>query len=171
MNRNIEIKTKVAELADVRKVVEQLADMGPIVLEQEDTFFHCPSGRLKLRCFGDSRPAELIFYRRENAAGPKECHYIIHRTSDPQGLLAVLSAGLEVRAVIRKRRTLYLVGPTRVHLDEVDGLGDFVELEVVLEPGQEASDGVRIARDLMARLGIVSDQLIEKAYVDLLLDR
>ena len=171
MNRNVEIKTRVADLAAVRKTVEQLAGTGPIVLEQEDTFFHCPSGRLKLRCFGDSRPAELIFYRREDTTGPKECRYIIHRTSEPQGLLAVLSACLEVRAVVRKRRTLYLVGRTRVHLDEVDGLGDFVELEAVLQPGQEASEGVRMARDLMARLGIGSDQLVEKAYVDLLLDR
>jgi len=171
MNRNVEIKTKVTDLGAIRKVVEQLADTGPVVLEQEDTFFYCPEGRLKLRCFNDSKPAELIFYRREDAAGPKECRYAIHRTSDPQGLLAVLSAALEVRAVVRKRRTLYRVGPTRVHLDEVDGLGQFVELEVVLQPGQEASEGVCIARDLMARLGIASNPLIQEAYVDLLLDK
>jgi adenylate cyclase class IV len=171
MNRNVEIKARVADLAAVRKIVEQLANKGPVVLEQEDTFLHCPQGRLKLRCLGDGTPAELIFYRRGDGAGPKESRYVIHRTSDPQGLLAVLSAALEVRAVVRKRRTLYLVGPTRVHLDEVEGLGPFIELEVVLQPGQDISQGVAIAHDLMAKLGISQNQLVEKAYVDLLLDK
>ena len=168
MNRNVEIKAKVADLAAVRRTVERLADKGPVVLEQEDTFFHCLEGRLKLRCFRDGTPAELIAYRRGDAAGPKESRYVIYRTSDPQGLLAVLSAALEVRAVVRKRRTLYLIGPTRVHLDEVEGLGQFVELEVVLQPGQAVADGVAVAHDIMARLGIPQDQLVEKAYVDLL---
>jgi len=171
MNRNVEIKARMADLAAVRTTVEQLADKGPVVLEHEDTFFRCEQGRLKLRCLGDGAPAELIFYRREKAAGPKESRYVIHRTSDPQGLLAVLSAALEVRAVVRKRRTLYLVGPTRVHLDEVEGLGQFVELEVVLQPGQDISEGVAIARGLIAKLGISQNQLVEKAYVDLLLDK
>lgn len=170
MNRNVEIKATVADLAAVRRIAEQLADKGPVVLEQEDTFFQCPQGRLKLRCFSDGAPAELISYRRGDAAGPKECRYVIHRTSDPQELLAVLSAALGVRAVVRKRRTLYHIGPARVHLDEVEGLGRFVELEVVLPPGQDTSEGVAIVRDLMARLSIPRDQLVEKAYVDLLLD-
>lgn len=171
MSRNVEIKAKVGDLAAVQAIAEQLADEGPVTLEQEDTFFHCPQGRLKLRRFGDGVPAELISYRRDDTAGPKECRYVIHRTSDPQGLLAVLSDALEVRAVVRKRRTLYLIGPTRVHLDEVEGLGQFVELEVVLQSGQETSEAVAIAHDLMAKLGIPQSQLIEKAYVDLLAER
>jgi len=79
-----------------------------------------------------------------------------------------LSAALGVVGVVRKRRTLYLIGPTRVHLDEVEGLGDFVELEVVLQPDQDVSDGVATAEDLMQKLGIRPTQLIEKAYIDLL---
>jgi len=168
MNRNVEIKAKVADLAAVRRTVEQLADKGPVVLEQEDTFFHCLEGRLKLRCFRDGAPAELIAYRRGDAAGPKESRYVIYRTSDPQGLLAALSAALGVRVVVRKRRTLYLIGPTRVHLDEVEGLGQFVELEIVLQPGEAVPDGATVAHDIMARLGIPQDRLVEKAYVDLL---
>ena len=168
MNRNVEIKAKVADLATVRKMAEQLADRGPVVLEQEDTFFHCSQGRLKLRCFRDGTPAELIGYRRGDAAGPKESCYVVYRTSDPRGLLAVLSAALGVRAIVRKRRTLYLIGPTRVHLDQVEGLGQFVELEVVLQPGQTVAEGVAVAHDVMVKLGISQDQLVERAYVDLL---
>jgi predicted adenylyl cyclase CyaB len=73
-----------------------------------------------------------------------------------------------VRGVVRKRRYLYLVGQTRVHLDEVEGLGEFMELEVVLRPEQSDAEGQAIARDLMTRLGIREEDLLEGAYMDLL---
>jgi len=168
MNRNVEIKAKVADLAALREQVRGLADEGLVMLKQEDTFFHCARGRLKLRQLVDSTDAELIYYERPDAAGPKESRYFVHRTSDPHGLRTALSAALGVVGVVRKRRTVYLLGPTRVHLDEVEGLGDFVELEVVLQPDQDTSDGVAIAEDLMQKLGIAPIQLVDKAYIDLL---
>ncbi|MBN1508161.1 MAG: class IV adenylate cyclase [Sedimentisphaerales bacterium] len=169
MNRNVEIKARVDDLAVIGEIAEQLAGAGPTVLEQEDTFFVCSNGRLKLRCTRGSPQGELIFYRRADVAGPKESHYAIHRTLDAHGLLSILSAALGVRAVVRKRRTIYLIGRARVHLDEVEGLGRFVELEVVLQEGQSVSEGIAISHDLMTKLGIPQDGLIEKAYVDLLL--
>jgi len=69
---------------------------------------------------------------------------------------------------VQKHRRLFLVGRTRVHLDDVKGLGHFLELEVVLNEGELAETGIREARRLMAQLGIDSSQLIEGAYVDLL---
>ncbi len=72
------------------------------------------------------------------------------------------------RGVVRKERLLYMVGQTRVHLDSVEGLGHFVELEVVLRPGQSDDEGQAIARDLMARLGIREADLLETAYMDML---
>jgi len=168
VNRNVEIKAKVADLAAVRDAVEKLADQAPEVLEQEDTFFTCLRGRLKLRRFSGLAQAELIYYERTNTTGPKECRYLVHRTPDPDGLREVLSATLGIRGVVRKCRTVFLVGQTRVHLDQVEGLGEFVELEVVLRPEQDTRDGLAIARQLMATLGISPDHLIDKAYIDLL---
>lgn len=168
MNRNVEIKAAVSDLAAVRGRAEEFADEGPIVLEQEDTFFACPHGRLKLRRFAGSKQGELIYYERPSTSGPKESRYIVQRTSDAEGLRAVLSAALGVRGVVRKQRTLLLIGQTRVHLDEVEGLGSFVELEVVLRPEQDVGEGQAIARRLMADLDISPEQLIEKAYIDLL---
>lgn len=168
MKRNVEIKAKVADLAGVRRIVEGLADSGPMELEQEDTFFVCPRGRLKLRRFAGCFEAELIYYERPESSGPKESRYIVHPTADAEGLREVLAAAFDVRGVVRKRRAVYLVGQTRVHLDEVEGLGAFVELEVVLHAEQSASDGVTIARELMEKLGISAGQLIDRAYIDLL---
>lgn len=168
MKRNVEIKAAVADLAAVEEKAAKLADRGPTILEQEDVFFHCSRGRLKLRRFADR--AELIAYERPDAAGPKQSRYVVYATADPDGLQNALSLAPGVRGVVRKRRTLYLIGPTRVHLDRVEGLGDFVELEVVLSEGQEVGEGLAIARRLMAELGISESQLVDKAYIDLLLD-
>jgi len=168
MPRNIEIKARVTDLTALRRVVEGLADEGPEIVEQEDTFFTCRQGRLKLRRFAGSPQAELICYERPDSCGPKESRYVVHRTLEPAGLRDVLSAALGVCGVVRKRRTIYLIGQTRVHLDQVEGLGEFVELEVVLRPDQDARDGLALARRLMTELGIFASQLVDRAYVDLL---
>lgn len=167
MNRNMEIKARVQSLRAIERRVRERADEGPVALAQEDTFFVCPQGRLKLRKLSAQR-GELIYYERPDSGEPKESQYTIFRTSDPDGLTATLSSALQVRGVVRKTRTLYLIGLTRVHLDSVEGLGEFVELEVVLQPGQNASEGTAIACDLMARLGISPDYLVHQAYIDLL---
>jgi len=83
-------------------------------------------------------------------------------------LHTVLAAALGVRGRVRKRRWLYLVGQTRVHLDEVEGLGRFVELEYVLRPGEAREDGFRVVADLQAQLGIEEQDLLDTAYLDLL---
>ena len=168
MKRNVEIKARVDDLAAVRERVKALAAGDPVILEQVDTFFPCAQGRLKLRELANSPEAELIYYERPDQSGPKESRYRIYRTTDPGSLRATLSVALGVRGVVRKRRTLYLIGASRVHLDEVEELGDFVEVEVVLDPEQGTVDGDAVAQDLMGKLGIRSEQLIDRAYVDLL---
>ncbi|HTX91857.1 MAG TPA: class IV adenylate cyclase, partial [Anaerolineales bacterium] len=105
---------------------------------------------------------------RSDSAGPKRSEYFIAETADPPALKAALSAALGVRGVVRKTRTLYMVGQTRLHLDEVEGLGQFMELEVVLRPGQTDMEGQSIADDLMVKLGIEQGDLLEGAYMDLL---
>ena len=168
--RNVEIKARVESLKAIERRVREMADEGPVTLMQEDTFFVCPRGRLKLRKLSQTQ-GELIYYERPDSAEPKESRYAIHRTSAPEGLVETLSLAMGTRGVVRKSRTLYLVGATRVHLDCVEGLGEFVELEVVLRPDQAVSEGTTVARDIMNRLGIVPSQLVHQAYIDLLENR
>ncbi|XP_048158137.1 uncharacterized protein LOC125325279 isoform X1 [Corvus hawaiiensis] len=138
------------------------------VLFQTDTFFRVPRGRLKLRRTQDGR-GELIFYERPDAAGPKLSSFTITPTADPEGLQAVLAQSLGVLGTVTKERLLLLLGQTRLHLDRVQGLGDFLELEVVLRPEQSVQDGQRLARELLRELGIAERDLISGAYLDLLL--
>ena len=167
MPTNIEIKARVRDMGELRRRAEALSDTPVQVIPQEDTFFHVPRGRLKLR---QLRPdfAQLVFYERPDQDGPKRSNYYIYETHDPEGLKTALSLALGVRGVVRKTRYLYLAGQTRIHLDDVEGLGQFMELEVVLRDGQMDAEGQSIAEDLMARLGVRKEDLLEGAYMDLM---
>jgi adenylate cyclase class IV len=164
---NVEIKARLRDPLRVRPLAASLSDAPGEVLHQEDTFFRVPAGRLKLRVLGEGR-GELILYSRADEAGPKASEYSIAPTSDPQALRRILCAVLEVDGVVRKERMLYRIGQTRLHLDRVEGLGEFLELEVVLRPGQSVSDGIRTAREILDRLGIGEEDLVRGAYRDLL---
>jgi len=167
MPTNIEIKARVRDLAGLRSRAEALSDTPVQVIPQEDIFFHTPKGRLKLRLL---RPdfAQLVYYERPDQGGPKRSNYYIYETRDPEGLKTALSLALGVRGVVRKTRYLYLAGQTRIHLDNVEDLGPFMELEVVLRDGQSEAEGQSIAEDLMTRLGLRKEDLLEGAYMDLL---
>jgi len=167
MARNVEIKARIASVEALAPRAAALADRGPVEIVQDDTFFACPNGRLKLRAFS-AREGQLIFYRRPDRAGPKESFFLISPTSSPDTLREALTLAYGEAGRVRKRRTLFLAGRTRIHLDRVEGLGDFLELEVVMGEGEPAEAGVEVALDLLARLNISPDQLVEGAYVDLL---
>jgi adenylate cyclase class IV len=167
MARNIEIKAHIASIEALLPLAAQLADTGPTRINQDDTFFICPNGRLKLRAFS-GQEGELIFYQRPDCAGPKESFYIISPTTSPQTLREALTLAYGQTGRVIKRRTLFLIGRTRLHLDRVEGLGDFLELEVVLAEDESSEAGEEVAYTLLSQLGVSSEQLIEGAYVDLL---
>ncbi len=167
MPRNIEIKARIESIESLAPKAAAVATEGPIEIAQDDTFFRCASGRLKLRAFS-ATSGELIFYRRANEHGPKESFYVRTPTTSPESLRACLALAYGEVGRVVKQRTLYLVGRTRVHLDRVEGLGHYLELEVVLEENESVEVGVQEAHALLAQLGIEPSQLVETAYVDLL---
>jgi len=165
--RNVEIKASVTDFARVTAALATLSPGPGVALEQEDTFFHCPRGRLKLRRLS-ADVGQLISYERPDQPGPETSHYALTATTEPDRLRDVLAAACGIIGVVRKRRLVRMVGRTRVHLDEVENLGRFVELEVVLDEGEPVEQGVVEAHGLMAALGIQQEQLVSHAYVDLL---
>jgi len=167
MPQNVEIKALLRDRAAALATVASKSDGPPETILQHDFFFRWSEGRLKLRVF-ESGNGELIQYKREDTADARSSHYRITRTSDPEVLLDILTQTLGCVGEVKKTRILYLIGQTRVHIDRVEGLGDFLELEVVLRPGQSEDEGKRIAGKLLAELGIEKQELIAEAYVDLL---
>jgi len=167
MARNIEIKARIDGIESILPLAAKIASEGPTEILQDDMFFTCPNGRLKLRALS-KHEGQLIFYQRSDRAGPKESFYVISPTSSPDTLRQTLALAYGEGGRVRKHRTLFLVGRTRVHLDRVEGLGDFLELEVVLADSEPNETGISIAHELPEKLAVSLRQLVEEAYVDLL---
>jgi len=167
MKANVEIKARVSDSDSFADLVGSLSGGPPEVILQHDVFFHVVHGRLKLRMFADET-GELIQYVRPDRGGPGISRYVLAPTDHPALLREALAAALGEAGEVRKRRRLWLVGRTRIHLDEVDGLGSFMELEVVLADGESTAEGEEEAEQLRVRLGVQNRDLIDRAYVDLL---
>lgn len=165
--RNVEIKARVADMDALRARARAAGAVETELIHQRDTFFPTARGRLKLRDFGDGR-GELIQYERPDATGPKTSSYRLVATDDPAGLRAALTSALGVEIEVVKRRELWMHGRTRIHLDAVEGLGDFMELEVVLRAGEPVAAGEDEARTLCDRLAIAPGDRVRGAYADLL---
>ncbi|MFU2316018.1 class IV adenylate cyclase [Rahnella sp. PCH160] len=167
MARNIEIKAKVDDFSALYEKIALISDGLPDIIEQDDTFFICPHGRLKLRTLAADR-GELIFYQRPDQAGPKTSFYTLSETHDPDSLRETLTLAYGAAGRVIKQRTLFMLGQTRLHLDRVKGLGDYLEFEVVLDDSETPEQGIAIAEELLERLGIDRQELVDQAYVDLL---
>lgn len=167
MPRNIEVKARISSVEAVLPRAQQLADGVPELIAQDDTFFTVPHGRLKLRQFADGS-AELIHYHRPDHGDARASDYVRVPVPDAHALREALARGCGLAGRVRKQRWLLLVGATRIHLDRVEGLGDFMELEVVLADGQPDADGTAIAEALMHALGLANAERLGGAYLDLL---
>jgi predicted adenylyl cyclase CyaB len=165
--RNIEIKARVESIDAVMPRARALAQHDAERIEQDDTFFRVPNGRLKLREFADGS-AELIHYERADTAEAKLSDHRRVPVADAAALREALERALGVLGRVCKQRWLLLAGQTRIHLDRVDGLGEFIELEVVLRDDQNEAEGARTADQLMHELGLAQAERIASAYLDLL---
>lgn len=166
---NLELKARHPDLdaAAARGMAFGATDEG--VLSQRDTYFAARAGRLKLR-EDPVRGSELIAYRRPDYPEATASSYLLAPVSEPADLNEALSAALgDPLVVVTKRRRLLLWEGVRIHLDEVDDLGTFIELEAVIPgAGDIASAREKVAL-LRAEFGIEDADLVAEGYADLLL--
>lgn len=170
MPLNVEIKARCADPERVHGLLLKAGADFRGTDHQVDRYFAVPEGRLKLR----RGPIEnsLIFYRRAERAGTKTSEVHLHHPTDPDGLAAVLEAALPVRVTVDKRRRIYVHGNVKFHLDHVEGLGDFVEIEAIdRDGGRDRGDLEAQCLAWMRRLGIRPEDGIAASYSDLLLER
>ncbi len=166
MPSNVEIKAACANLAIAR---QRAIDAGAVVqptLEQTDRYFELDGRRrVKLRTFGGGG-AELIEYERPEEEGVRVSHYQVMPVRD-DGVCAVPKGPPLV--VVRKRRQVLLLENVRIHLDEVEGLGTFLELEAVVDAVHDEGRCRGQVDELLDLLGIAPDHLIRASYSELLL--
>jgi predicted adenylyl cyclase CyaB len=163
--RNIEIKSRCADLGVVRQKAQALGALNQGVLHQRDTFFYAAKARLKLHEVNGR--AELISYRRHDATEARPSDYVVIPVSDPDAMRALLEHGLGSVGTVQKVRHLFLHRHTRIHLDEVEGLGSFVELETVLTDIDDET-GRRELSEIAEALELRPDDSVAKPYVELL---
>lgn len=180
--RNIEAKFPVDNLSAVRARALALGAHPVGRLEQVDTYFFAPNGRLKLREVAeDGQPAAawLIAYQRPNATGARLSAYEMAPVPDAAALLAVLRPTMGVRVRVAKTRDLLLLRHTRIHLDDVRGLGHFVELETLVGPPDARRDasaagtadettGTQELHEIVAGLSLRLADSLPGSYADLL---
>lgn len=176
--RNLEIKVLCPDLDDVRQRLATLNATTSASLRQTDTYFHTAQGRLKLRMIaevassGDIGPisqAELIGYQRTDHDGSRWSSYHLTPIAPDTAnrLCTTLTATLGILVTVAKQREIAIVGPTRIHLDTVDGLGTFVELETMIRDQSDEAASAEHA-NIIATLGLDRWTSIPGSYSDLL---
>ena len=170
---NIETKARCDELVELARRSEEAGARYAGRLDQTDTYFDVRGFRLKLREYAHRHPdgrtgsaAELIRYERPDLAGARVSEYERTSVADPRACREELGAEHGIRTVVAKHRELWIFGSTRIHLDSVEGLGDFVELETVVGDDSMAAYRAEHAR-VLAILGVHACDAIEGSYADL----
>jgi adenylate cyclase class 2 len=167
LHHNLELKAAYADFAAAREVVRRLGAGEAGVEHQTDTYFQVAHGRLKLREIS-GQPALLIWYDRPDANCVRSSAYHLAPVADATALKAALSAALEVRGWVHKRREIYLWHNVRIHLDDVRGLGPFLEFEAVLSGADDENISRSRLEELCRALAISPAQTQAPSYVDLL---
>lgn len=165
---NVEIKARCKNPSTVRQYFIDHAAEYKGLDHQTDTYFNVPNGRLKLR--EGNIENNLIFYERSNQAGPKDSHFHLVRIEDAAALKEVLTKANGIKTIVEKNREIYYIGNVKFHIDEVPGLGHFVEIEAgnILFPEMTQAQLKEQCDLYMKELGIREEDLLESSYSDML---
>lgn len=173
MPENLEWKARLPDWEAAVRAAERVATAGPERQTQIDTYFKVARGRLKLRqiqsAAGES--AELIFYERSDDRATKSSLYVRQPLTDATSWLALLAAALGSWAAVTKRRTIFWHQNVRIHLDQVEGLGNFLEFEAVLDSGSDRAESEALLQVLIREFGLTEQQGIAGSYSDFIAER
>jgi len=166
---NLELKARVADLLQARAVARQLTTRPLEELVQLDTYFQCATGRFKLRQF-DLERGQLIWYQRASQQQAKSSYYKLLDISRPEEMKNLLAITLGIRVVVQKQREVYFYQNVRIHLDQVQSLGTFLEFEAVLEDADQVPEGQQQLDFLCRQFSIEDKDLLEGSYAEMLED-
>lgn len=164
--KNIEIKAKTGNPESIRKILlSNNADFKGTDF-QTDTYFNVSKGRLKLR--EGNIENSLIYYNRENTSGPKKSEIILHKLNPDESLKSILKEVLGVWKIVKKKREIYFIDNVKFHIDEIENLGSFFEIEVIdHNDSLKETDMQEVCNNYLKLFGILPDNLIKESYSDL----
>ena len=170
MSRNIELKARCSDLAGATRVAEECGARLQSIERQHDTYFRVANGRLKLRrrwVDGSELPSELIWYERPDLSQARASDYSLVTIDRGEQLLAQLAGALGVATEVRKERTVYLHDNVRIHLDDVHGLGTFVEFEAIVDGACDDQTAHAKLERLRIAFAIGPADVVSGSYADL----
>lgn len=162
---NVELKLELRDPDLARAILRRLGSTFVISLEQTDTYFRVPSGRLKKRESPDE-PVEYISYDRANSSRPRMSHFTIY--SEAEALARFGITPLPVWVVVKKKRDVHMLGNVRIHLDVVQGLGEFLEFEALVSPEFHVVKCHEAISELRRALNMALGEPLGVSYSDLL---
>ena len=166
MAKNLEFKVRCESLAALQPRLADLAATHRETVHQVDTYFHNQTGRLKLRETNETAEGWLIYYERPNHENSRYSLYELCEIAEPAQLKKLLAAALGVKTVVKKKRAVWMFNNTRIHLDIVDGLGEFVELETVFQ-GQTEAEAVAEHQHVKTTLHLDKAEPIAVSYSEI----
>ena len=166
MPRNLEVKARINNLSAAEKVALEIGAIFEGEFFQVDTYFNVKNGRLKLREF-DSGFAELIFYHRVEDGFERWSDYEVVKLSDSANLKNLLVKAWGIKVIVEKRRKVYIFKNARIHIDNVSGLGNFIEFEVIYSGDEKQSED--LMKFLINKFALKQEDFIKVSYSDLLL--
>ena len=167
--QNVEFKAELREPDMARAALRKLGASPVGVVKQIDTYYRVASGRLKKReteFDGNAEPAEIIYYERHNRTLPKISKFDIYTEEQASERFGTLP--LPVWLTVTKTREISMWGAVRVHLDEVDELGRFIEFEALVSKTQTLPRCHELVGELRRALGPTLGEAISVSYSDLL---
>ncbi len=167
---NVEIKARCFHPEKVEAFLLQHNAIFKGTDDQKDTYFNVPNGRLKLR--QGNIENNLIFYQRNNQAGPKQSDFELVKIDQGPELEQLLQHALGVKVIVEKKRKIYFLDNVKIHLDQLESLGSFVEIEAgnITAPDKTVEELHQQCQQLMEAFGIKEKDLLENSYSDMLLN-
>jgi predicted adenylyl cyclase CyaB len=165
MPQNLELKARISSVSEATRIARRLKAKARGVLHQRDIYYLVRSGRLKLRIIS-KRPAELIFYTRPNKRGSRYSDYVLLPVSNSKSTNELFTTLFGQKVVVEKKRRLFLLKNSRIHLDEVRGLGAFIEFEVLVKHGKRQAQ--KLLEFLTAEFDIKRTATVAVSYSDLI---
>lgn len=167
---NVEIKAKLINASFVREKLKGFNASFKGVDKQVDTYFNCEDGRLKLR--EGNIENSLIFYKRSDKNEARESEIKLFRLKPDPNLKEVLTASNGIKVVVSKEREIYFIDNVKFHIDKLDNLGEFVEIEAIDELGNIGKDKLKEQCDFYIKeLGLLKENFLSKSYSDMILEK
>ena len=165
MPKNLEVKARISSIERAISVAKSLPARYDGELHQVDTYFNVTYGRLKLREI-NNHYAELICYKRIEDTNQRVSDFEIYPSHDSPRLKRILEQSIGLQAIVAKKRSLFIYNTTRIHIDEVERSGSFLELETPFGLSEDAAK--KATEYLIRKFEVRENDYVLHSYLDLI---